>query len=240
MWKGTFEYKTSLVMFCEGLADKNFLRQLITIRGLPTFDYPYPVTKEDDCISEKAKKLHSRDQFGNMLQALDSALDLKPELRNQLKGVLIVTDAGDDPSRSFRNVRNQITRVRHFGEPTEPMNIVRGNSGRPSISVMLLPQAGKRSLETVCLREMKAKMRPVYDAMQIYLRTKPIKAIKWKSEKRDKARLRCMIAATNEKDPTVSLQWAFSENEPIIDVKAQCFRNIYKDIKKFCEAVGVP
>lgn len=229
-------------MLSEGLADKAFLSKLTEARKLPRFDFPWPIDREEAAASEDAKKLYGRDQFVGMLKALDGYLTIRPELQTQLKGVLIVTDARDGPEASFRHVCNQIRRVGRFGTPTKPLEATPGSDGRPAVGVMLIPRAGRGSLETICLREMKAKLPKVAEAMEVYVRTKPIRVLKWSAEKRDKARLQCLIAATNESDPTVTLQRAFSGRSgraPIIDVKASCFRNVYRDIKAFCATVGV-
>ena len=238
MWNGTFEFETSLVVLCEGLADKAFLRKVTATEELLDCDFPWPVLPEED-YSEfpDAKKLHGIDSFGPMLEALDNFLNLRPELRDQLKGVLIVADARDEPEKTFEYVCRQVTAVGRFGVPTKPLEVAQSTDGRPALAVMLVPNNGIGALETVCIEELSARIPEVYDAMKVYLSTEPIETCGWKAEKRDKSKLHCMIAATNESNPTMTLQWAFSGDNPIIDVTAACFDELRQNLRNFCEAV---
>lgn len=241
MWvNGAFEFETNLVLLTEGRADKAFIRALIRAQELPDFDCPWPVSVEDDHSGFLgANKLHGRDKFGGMLEVLDVFLNLRPELCDRLRGVLIVTDARDDPDDSFRHVCDQIAILERFGVPTAPLDVALSKDGRPPIAVMLFPGDGRGSLETICIEDMKTRKPIVFEAMQTYLSTDPIAALSWSTEKSDKARLHCMIAATNERDPTKSLQYAFSSDTPIIDAGADCFLPVSEKIKSFCRAVGV-
>ena len=239
MWNGTFEFETSLVVLCEGLADKAFLRAITRADELPNCDIPWPVLANDDYSAfPEAEKLYGIDSLGPMLGLLDKFLILRPELRDQLKGVLIVVDARDEPETTFEYVCQQVTAVGRFGVPTEPLEVAQSTDGRPALAVMLIPNNGIGALETVCIEELSARIPEVYNAMKIYLSTEPIETCKWKSEKRDKAKLHCMIVATNERNPTMTLQWAFSQDNPIIDVTAACFDELRQNLRSFCEAVG--
>lgn len=240
MWDGTFQFEKKLVMLTEGAADKAFFEKLVDAQNLEKFDFPWPVAGDDDFSAfPDAEKLFGRDAYGKMLSILDSHFTLQPELCDQIIGILIVTDARDDPDDSFKHVCKQIPAGGNFGVPSSPMKIAAGQNGRPSLAVMVLPIDGEGSLETVCIEEFRAKSPEVYSAMETYVATDPIEVLKWSAEKRDKARLHCMIAATNEADPTRSLQYAFSSSKgpPIIDVSADCFHDLCESIRSFCDGV---
>jgi hypothetical protein len=243
MWKAsTFEFQNNLVMLSEGLADRIFLQKLVQARGLPAFDFPWPVDPEHEEASEDAKKLYSFDKLGTMLKTLDDMIQFRPDLQQNLKGVLIVADAKDDPVNTLRELGRQITG--NFGIPTQQLTPFPSQNGRPNIGVMLIPRTGRGSLETICVRAMYGKMPRVAWAMRRYLRTSPISVYKWKrAEKRSKAKYACLVAATNEDDPTRALRNAFSGKPgkpPLIDINALCFRSIANDIRTFCTTVGVP
>jgi hypothetical protein len=228
---GTYVFENRYVLLCEGQADKKFFTKLARNVAHIKFDYPWPVLPTEDAPPQ-ARELHSRDRLGDMLDALDSYFVTFPELLNQIKGVLVVFDARDDPSAELQYVVSQFPN--QFGRPVAPIVPARSQDGRPPVSVMWMPPGRSGgSLETLCLRAMRVTKPEVYKRMESYLGRPPIQALKWPKEKRGKARLASIIAATNRDDPTKALAYSFSGRSPIIDVDMECFRVVAKHLREF-------
>jgi hypothetical protein len=241
MWNGTdYIFESEYVLLCEGLADKAFFRELTKRNGLPSFDSPWPPAPEDKA-PDAAKKLFGKDAFGKMLKALDAHFDLFPEQLTQIKAILIVADTGEDGASSFRRIRDQIQTIPNFGIPTALGQPSPSQHGRPPVGVLLVPADGRPGgLETVCVDAFRERQSQVCACMEAYLRCPPIDLSEWTPENRDKARLQCLIAATNKADPNKAVRYAFSSSSgsPLIDVTASCFDAVTKALTNFCEATG--
>jgi hypothetical protein len=223
------------VILCEGRADKAFLKKLIGARGIkPDFDIPFP--EELDELSGSGRALASVSAFAEMLRTLRG----NPMAFSRIKGVLLVADSASDPTAVFNAVCARIREAGQYGVPTKPLETVPSTKGHPATCVLLIPDdkhAG--GLETLCLQHLRVKLPSVYNCAEKYLACDDIKALTWKSrEKQDKARLQCIIAATNEDDPNKSLTYSFSDaTGPIISVLDFCFNEIEKNLRDFCAAV---
>ena len=231
-----FVLKHEFVILCEGRADKAFFRKLIDKRNItPNFDIPFPEEPEE--LEDDAKALASVGAFANMLRALRA----NPAAFARIKGVILIADSAIDPSAVFGKVCAKIREAGQYGVPTKPCETVRSSNGHPAICVLLIPDdKHPGGLETLCLQYLRTKLPEVYNCAEKYLACDDIKALTWQSrEKQDKARLQCLIAATNEDDPNKSLTYAFNEfSGPIISVEAFCFNEIEKQLRRFCASVA--
>jgi hypothetical protein len=241
MWNATtYLFEGEYVLLCEGPADKAFFRELIRRQRLPTFDFPWPPTPEDQAPAS-AKKLFGKDAFGKMLEALDGLFELFPERLTQIRAILIAADAAQDETSSFRHITNQIQTIPNFGIPTALGQPAASHHGRPPVGVLLVPGDGRPGgLETLCVDAFREQQSQVCTCMEAYLECPPIDLSGWTPENQDKARLQCLIAATNKDDPNKTLRWAFSasSSSPIIDIAAHCFDAVAHALTSFCEATG--
>ncbi|MBV8415208.1 MAG: hypothetical protein JO251_08360 [Verrucomicrobia bacterium] len=241
MWDGTtYLFEGEYVLLCEGLADKAFFRELARRQRLPNFDFPWPPAPEDKA-PEAAKKLFGKEAFGKMLAALDGLFDLFPERLTQIKAILIAADTAEDGASTFGRIRNQILKIPNFGIPTAIGQPAASQHGRPPVGVLLVPGDGRPGgLETLCVDAFREKHSQVCRCMEDYLRCHPIDLSDWTPESQDKARLQCLIAATNRDDPNKTLRWAFSSSSgsPIIDIAAHSFDAVAQALTNFCEATG--
>jgi hypothetical protein len=229
-----------LVMLCEGRSDNEFFKRLISSRHIPDFCFPFPPADEDR--SEETGSLHGRDGFVNMLRVLNLYFKLYPERREQVRGILIAVDAANNATESFKHVTKQIIAAGQFGEPKKPLDIGR-NAPHPPISVLLVPgstEADKGGLESLCIQAMSDFAKEL-ECVEAFFECCPTDFAKWNAETFDKARLRCLIAATYEHDPTRSTSTAFAKYQkkhpPAIDIEKKCFDPLAENIRSFCVQV---
>jgi hypothetical protein len=93
------EIENEITILCEGLADQNFIKKIIEVRGgLPPIDFLPPSI------------YYGRDRFDQMLIALKGT----GVSFSRIKGVLIIADSHDEPASTFRYIRDQIRSVRDY------------------------------------------------------------------------------------------------------------------------------
>ena len=217
------ELKHELVLLCEGLADQKFFRALMTVRkDFPPFD-----------MLEPNNELSGAGGFQKMLVAIRG--DRKGFSR--IKGVLVVVDSASDPAQTFAAVRAQIAAA-GYPVPSAPLELAPAANGHPAIMVMLLPSEREQGgLETLCVRELSSRIPWVTECVDQFLKCGESTAHGWSPEKKDKARYHCMIAATNEDDPSRAVSYAF-KTPPVINVAADCFDAVEQRLRVFCAAVA--
>ena len=103
---------------------------------------------------------------------------------------------------------------------------------------MLLPIGETGALETVCARAISSKHDWIDACVNAYLQCGEIKALGWDAEKRDKARLQCMIAALHEDDPNRGIAHLLKANAPIVDFNDAVFDPIVSQIELFRDTVN--
>ncbi len=102
---------------------------------------------------------------------------------------------------------------------------------------MLVPIEKLGALETICAASI-AKTRPWLEScVDAYLSCGKIETQNWSSEKRDKARLQCMVAALYEDDPNKGLRNLLSVQPPMIPLASAVFTPIVNQIKQFRDQV---
>lgn len=230
--------EANLVMLCEGASDNEFFERLIEKNKLPPFSFPFP--PHPKFVVDGAPALHGRDGFINMLTRLNDYFKLVPELNARMKGILLAVDAAENADETFQAVKKQVADAGEFGVPNKPQEIAK-SSTRPALSIIVVSADGKKgSLESLCVEAMAKKFDAEAKCMESFFKCCPTDFAKWKTERYDKARLRCMIAATYEPDPSRSTGTAFSKakNKPAaIDIGDDVFKPLAEELKAFCEGV---
>ena len=206
------ELKHPRLILCEGQGDQSFFRHLILERLLPSFDVYYPSLPHTFSGGRQA--------FGQMLQALSAVRGF-----NELKGILVVSDNDENPSRSFQEVAQQISAAEGFARPASPLTIARTNHIPPLVVLMIPWTAQPGTLETLCLISASAERPALRDCLNTYADCTD--AIDWPISKRDKMRLRCMLSASCPTDPNTSLVHTWSAGrERLIPLEHECFNQI--------------
>jgi hypothetical protein len=221
-----FSISKNFVALCEGPADQIFLSKLFEKRKITEFDVP---------IHSTLGKFFGSGSLGNMLNALSG----DASGYSRLKGVLIVADSGDEPKKAFNKVCRSIAKngpfiaPQRFVRPPGPNQTTQQPPGHPKISIMLVPIGRLGALETVCIEAIVQKKPWLSGCVDTYLSCGENNALDWGAEKRDKARLQCMIASSFKKDPNKGLAHLFSVKPPMIRLQSKVFTPIVKQILKF-------
>jgi hypothetical protein len=222
-----YTLKRDRVLLCEGSADKAFFLKLAAQLGLPEFDIPFPQAH----AAPGERVLAGKDAIPQMLQALrGSAVDYR-----RLKAVLIAVDSGNDPMETFGEVCRQIRGIGGLGIPDRPLELAESGAGHPGVAVLLVPGGRPGSLETLCVEAIAEKSPELLRCVDEYLSCGPIMAGGWDAEKRDKAKLQCLIAATNRDDPNRTIRWAF---DAVIPLVSNAFSGIRRSLTEVSLKIG--
>lgn len=214
------------VIVCEGKGDESFFKHLIKERELPEFFVTCPI---------EGVEPGGNQGFGDRLRSL------RTEGTKKVVGLLVVSDNDDNPTSSFNRVREQIASAGGYGVPDEPLVVAKGHSTDPPIVVMMVPWAGRTGqLETLCLEAMSDRWpditRCVHELSQC------TGAADWESQgKREKMRLRAMLASLCRTDPNISLQFAWSKTpSDMIPLNHSAFDQIANFLWDFDQVVALP
>ena len=218
--------KEQMVLLCEGPADCSFFRNLGKKHECLPFDTPFPHSGE---------RLVGKDAFKDMLKSVrGTGLSYQ-----NLKAILIAVDSRSDHENTFNEVcERHIREVGNFCIPTDDGEIAFGDDGHPAIGILLVPGKRPGALETLCIEAIEEKYErgnELITCVDSYMRCGPIDIRDWSAEKRDKARLRCLVAALNQTDPIKSEKFAF---ESVIPTDAEAFNDIGLRLKSFCDEVA--
>jgi hypothetical protein len=227
----------ALLMLCEGGADNEFFRRLLRAYNLPKFAFPFPPIGQEGA---PGPPLYGRDGFINMLKTLNNYFDLDPSLATRTKGILIALDAANDASASFRHARGQIQAAGNFGIPSQAGEIA-NSQNRPPVSIITVPLDVPGSLESLCVEAVKQAHPEYANCMETFFECCPTDYSAWNPEGYDKARLRCLVAATYQPDPSRSTSLLFANRNaepPAIDIQNAVFKPLADAIQKFCRDAG--
>lgn len=218
-----FALSKDFVLLCEGPVDKAFFRKIIALRNLPEFDMPFPQDDRD----EGEELLSGKDKFAAMLSSLRGA-GFRYEA---VKLILIAVDSRDQYAATFKEVCTQIAAAGKLGIPTKDVELAKSEAGHPAIAIILVPGERAGSLETLCVEAIAAGKADLLACVDAFLQCDSIEAHKWNAEPRDKARLQCMIAATNKDDPNKAVRYLFGK---LIDMKSPAFTDIGNRLEGLC------
>lgn len=213
------EYTKERLILCEGSSDKTFFCELIRERGLPDFQVQFPHGANE--TTGGVNKFH---------RFLEGTA-LNEEFLNKVRGVLVVADNDDNPGGQFYQVTTQIMDA-GYGVPRRELLFVRSHPPLPPIAVMMLPlnqQLG--NLETVVKQAALNKWPDLAAPLEAYIDEAP--ASGWAQGKQDKMRVQCILAATCEANPYVTISTLYRENvryhiplsDPCFDPIAQALTN---------------
>ena len=192
------------IILCEGAQDASFFRHLIGERRLPPFYIAYPWDKEDATDLQGVRRPGGRQGFHSRLASLKFADKLEEAM-----GILVVSDSDADPKASFQEVREQILEVDGCAAPNRPSTAARGAGVLPPVAVAMIPSGDTPgSLETLCLESMSQRWPDVARCVDALFVCAGLED--WPQTKREKARLRAMLACACKSDPNTSLVHAWS------------------------------
>jgi len=224
------------VILCEGAADQVFFERLLSQRKITDFDIPPHGHPPQGYLGRH----FGVDGLGGMLRTLaGDAIGYA-----KLKGVLIIADAASSASSTFNKICRKIegdgpfVAPEKFLRPGGPNQISPQGAGHPRLSILLIPLNGAGALETICVESIIQKKPWIAECVNAYLACGEIRALKWRPEKRDKARLQCVIAALNESDPNKGLQYLLRIEPPLVHFRSKVFTPIVRQILNFRDGVN--
>src|SRR5579863_6161312 len=118
------------IIVCEGNADRVFITRLIQSRWGSVPDVAVRCTHAGD------DRCAGRNGLTPTLLALDAA---RSTITDAVKGIAIVFDSDDDPSKSFKEIIESIRAAKlSYPLPSNPLEVKAGSS-YPAIGIALIP-----------------------------------------------------------------------------------------------------
>jgi hypothetical protein len=222
-----FQLTKKFVLICEGPADQIFFKNLFDRRKIRNFDIPQ---------HKNIGGYYGWPSLGRTLRGLAG----DPGGYAQLKGIVVIADSGDNITITFNRICRKLKEDGPFGTPSAfikpngPYQITRQPIGHPPISVMLIPESRSGALETLCVESVLRQKVWLKGCVETYLSCKQLDALNWRAEKRDKAKMQCIIAGLYKKDPNKGLGHLFSVRPAIVNFRSTIFTPLVKQIQQFC------
>lgn len=183
-----FDSDTKLIL-CEGKSDAAFFRDLLANRGIQGYRIGFP---EPDHTALG----HGRPA---MRSYLESAV-VRPGFKRHVKTVVVVSD--NDLPNAFDVVKDLIPED-SYARPDAVRTIAREDN-KIDTAIVLVPFAPLGALEALILEALEWGL-VKKQALQAYRWITGVS--RWPHLKQDKMRIRCIIAASCEKNPDCSLTW---------------------------------
>ena len=188
-------YTEPRLLICEGRTDVQFFRSLLLKRGINGFQVDFPKIDEDPSGGV--------DKFGQHLRNIA----LQEDFIAVVTTVILVSD--NDDGDAFNRVGRQIT-LAGYTVPNSPGEIV-ATRNRPRLGVLMLPAVPPGCLETLCQQAAQNKWPTLNSPLDAYMRASP--ATTWTITKQAKTAIECIMAATCEEMPEVSLSNLWQKKE---------------------------
>jgi len=212
-----------VVFLCEGTHDAAFLSALLRTRGIAT-DPELPFFRQSDRGFEQfPEEAYGDGAFAAMLRNVASDLDVDPLVTERLRGIVMVCDSGDHPTRTLTRCK-KAAKSAGFIAPATHGVWSGAAAGRPSVVILLIPAAGRPGgLETLCRDYLDAAHPKVAQCVTEFLSCIPPLQPPRTREKHDKAALACAVAALQRDEPALTLTRAFTGGRPLVDVLHETF-----------------
>ena len=181
------QFDRPFVLLCEGKGDENFFKRFFEERKLGD-DFHIRIPFKANAYNG------GRSNFGADL----SIISVNESFIEKVKAILIVSDNDDDMDKSFREVLDEIKKVKGLGIPKAEREVARSSKGQPDVVVLTMPPGATGNLEVLCLEAAYSKW-PLRGQLDTFVRnTAPND---WPKGKQAKMRMQTILAATNNKQP---------------------------------------
>lgn len=216
--------KEELIILCEGAADVEFFKALVSERqNMPRFDI---------------LSLEGRDKIDGMLKAIRAPITFP-----NVKGIVIAIDSRDNPEDTFREACDKIRQAGNYSIPPALSMPSATGQNCPPITIICIPgDARQGGIETLYVDEIESKRGWIRACVDGFFSCGGIAALSWSAEKLGKARFHSMVAALYEIDPSraASYIWKQRDAAPLLmDIHAPCFDGIAEFLRDFASAMGV-
>lgn len=216
---------------CEGNADRVFLTRLIASRTIS--DCAVRCTHES---APNHQRCAGRDSLTKTLLALDAIRNLNPEA---VKGIAIVFDSDEDPAASFKSAQESIRSAKLFYPiPDRPLEIKPSTSKHPTIAIALIPWHDRQGhLDELIFEALSTIYTDLLRPIDQYYADTKHRTGAWSFGSKSNFRLRCMLAASHQEDPSISLAYWLESSKCPIDYKDACFDKLAGFIEAFRKSV---
>jgi hypothetical protein len=228
--KRKIEFREPLIVLCEGLADREFFRKLLSTRKIRSFEVPFPHDPSLDENIEKDQQIAGeKTRFGAMLQAI--------KFSETTKAVLLVLDSADDIAETFVQGCGFIREADQYNIPAKLMELAPANGDIPAVAIATVPCGQVGGLEIPCYEALIRNHQELAECIEVLCQRSDVK--NWNPEKQGKARLQCGIAVLNKEDPNKSLRRIFERTTPIIPLDDIAFDSIEAMLRDFAKLAGL-
>jgi len=154
----------------------------------------------------------------------------------RVRGILILFDSDDDSNKTFESVIDSIKQTKlKYPQPSKLLEI---KPGDPAMAVATLPWIDKMGhLDELVFEALQVSHADLLEPIRQYCEATSHRTKTWAVAKKSKMRLRCMIAASNEKDPSISLRYYLETKHCPVDFHHPCFDQLMAFIEKFRSSV---
>jgi hypothetical protein len=206
--------KAPYVVICEGRADTVFVSRLLQHR-LGVTDISVR------CTHTAGPRCAGKDGLTDTLKALDAARSTIPET---IRGIAILFDSDESPDDSFKRVIKLIKAAKlEYPLPDHPLEVKNGRD-RPSIAIGLLPWHNRQGhLDQLIFEALQGTHADLSQPITDFEAATNHRTKEWKFGPKSKLRLRCLIAASHQRDPGVALAYYLESSDCPVDFDSACF-----------------
>ena len=205
-------------VLCEGGGDKGFLEHLIQQRGIQGLDV--------GCPTPETAGAHGVSGFDKYLLALDTSTD-----RKKLKGLVVISDADEDPARRFGGIRQALVAIGcDVDEPFAPRRLHHRDL---TIGVFLMPGRNRTgTLEHLLLDAVFESSPELEDCVNGFRDC--LKApLGWSENKQAKMRLHALMAGCCEEAPSTNLATIWNKRGNPIPLASAKFDELVETLRAF-------
>jgi hypothetical protein len=214
-------------VICEGPADRALITRLLQVRWGVT-DFSVRCTHSDDPDNHQCA---GKSGLTATLRAADAVRAIHPRAA---RGIAIVFDSDDNPTANFKSILDSIKAAKlSYPVPTAPLEIARRKDA-PSIAIALLPWHDTQGhLDELVFEALQQSHADLLQPIADYRTATAHRTGTWRFSIQSKMKLRCMIAASFEKDPSRSLAYLLEGSDCPVDFKHSCFDRLVAFLDEF-------
>ena len=224
-------------LLCEGKGDKDFFDGFLTYHQFRSvLVKPAELPSQGNGRSGPSGK----DVIGRFLMGeyTTSALEEGGFNLTRSTHVVIVADADNNPSKSFKSILSQLDsanaafekspfshskKVFKLALPEKPWETAYSVDGNPSVSILVVPDAHKcGALETLCYDALKDHHEAISSCVESFAECSGANA--WDEQKKSKLKLRALLSAIHHRDPDIGFGRVFSKSPNLIKFDHEAFR----------------
>jgi len=180
--------KSSVLVMCEGMADKNLLHEI--------FSQISPLNR----ICSVQFPNDSENRTGGISKIPSSINGILIESSDYIKLIIVVIDADEDRDQSFRSLKSALEE-KDLAAP-EQENVLSNVKNGYQLAIIVVPHRGKGAIENLCVESMQEKFPKLSSVDKLM---DEFQVLSWPVQKQSKSKLHIAIALTCKKSPDATL-----------------------------------